>query len=190
VDCPGLEGLLTYRIPADLSVKPGDILTVPLNNRQVGAIAIRLLASPPADVPLAKIREVEDVVCTGFFGTSYWQVLERVAQYYCTPLISVVRGALPPGLLMRSQRRIRLHREALPNGADKFVGGTARRVLALLDAQPDGELQRSLSTTSGERGASRGEGFTQTRLGGKLFETAPTVSPEAEESCHSSRGSL
>ncbi|MEQ8467984.1 primosomal protein N' [Coleofasciculus sp. E1-EBD-02] len=155
VDCPGLEGLLTYRIPADLSIKPGDILTVPLNNRQVGAIAIRLLASPPADVPLAKIREVEDVIGTGFFENSYWQVLERVAQYYCTPLISVVRGALPPGLLMRSQRRVRLHREAIPDGADTFVGRTARQILALLDAQPDGDysvayLQRQV------KGARRG----------------------------------
>ncbi|MEQ8957514.1 MAG: primosomal protein N', partial [Coleofasciculus sp. C2-GNP5-27] len=126
-----------------------------LNNRQVGAIAIRLLASPPADVPLAKIREVDEVIGTGFFENSYWQVLERVAQYYCTPLISVVRGALPPGLLMRSQRRVRLHREAVPDGADTFVGRTARQILALLDAQPEGDysvayLQRQV------KGARRG----------------------------------
>lgn len=35
-------------------------------------------------------------------------MLDRIAAYYYTPLIQVVRVALPPGLLARSQRRIRL----------------------------------------------------------------------------------
>jgi len=155
VDCPGTQGLFTYRLPPDLSVNPGDVLSVPFGAQQLGAIAIRLLDSPPPDLAPDKIREVEDVVSAGFFPTSYWQLLERVAQYYCTPLMSVIRVALPPGLLGRSQRRIRLKASALPNQADTFVSPTARQLLALLQAQPDGDyswqyLQRQV------RGASRG----------------------------------
>jgi len=155
VDCPGTQGLFTYRIPSGLSVNPGDVLSVPFGAQQMGAIAIRLLDSPPPDLALDKIREIEDVICTGFFPASYWQLLERVAQYYCTPLISVIRGALPPGLLGRSQRRIRLKPSELPNSPDPFIGIAARQILGLLQAQPDGDysfayLQRQI------RGAKRG----------------------------------
>ena len=155
VDCPGAQGLYTYRLPPDLAVEPGDILTVPFGAQQLGAIAIRLVDSLPLELTPDKIKEVEDVVCSGFFPVSYWQLLERVADYYYTPLISVVRGALPPGLLSRSQRRVRLNPELLPRGADTFVSVTARQLLALLQAQPEKDysfsyLQRQV------RGASRG----------------------------------
>jgi primosomal protein N' (replication factor Y) len=111
VDCPGVQGLYTYRIPPDMQVQPGDILNVPFGSQQVGAIAIREINQLPADLNLSQIRDVEEVVCSGFFPTNYWTLLERVAQYYYTQLIQVVKVALPPGLLARSQRRIRLKPE-------------------------------------------------------------------------------
>jgi primosomal protein N' (replication factor Y) (superfamily II helicase) len=155
VDCPGTQGLYTYRMPSDLSINPGDVLSVPFGAQLLGAIAIRLVDSPPPDLPLDKIKEVEDVISAGFFPPSYWQLLERIAKYYCTPLISVIRVALPPGLLSRSQRRIRLNSAALPNSADTFIHPTARQILNLLEAQPEGDyswqyLQRQV------RGAKRG----------------------------------
>ena len=125
VDCPGSTGLFTYRLPAQLEIKPGDILSVPFGAQQLGAIAIRLLAQPNVDLPPEKIREVEDIVSVGFFPSAYWELLNRVAAYYYTPLIQVIRVALPPGLLGRSQRRIRL------------VGGRGARGSAYLLASPD-----------------------------------------------------
>ena len=107
VDCPGAQGIYTYRLPSELEVQPGDILSVPFGAQQVGAIAIRLVDQPPANLALDKIREVEDVVSVGFFPAAYWDLLNRVAEYYYTPLIQVIRVALPPGLLGRS-RRLRL----------------------------------------------------------------------------------
>jgi primosomal protein N' (replication factor Y) len=58
-------------------------------------------------------------------------------------------------LLSRSQRRIRINASALPNSPESFISSTARQLLALLQAQPDGDysfsyLQRQV------RGASRG----------------------------------
>lgn len=99
VDYPGEQGLLTYRLPEALTIHPGDILCVPLGAQLVGGIAVRLLASPPLDLAPERIREVEDVITSGFFPPSYWQLIEQVAQYYCTGLITVTRVALPPGLL-------------------------------------------------------------------------------------------
>jgi primosomal protein N' (replication factor Y) (superfamily II helicase) len=115
VDCPGslteIEkggNLYPYKLPTGLEVKPGDILSVPFGAQHLTGVAIRLLTKPPADLPLEKIRDVEDVIQKKFFRDSYWTLMERVSQYYYTQLIQVIRTALPPGLLGRSQRRIRL----------------------------------------------------------------------------------
>ncbi|MEH2081593.1 MAG: primosomal protein N' [Nostoc sp.] len=148
VDCPGSTGLFTYRLPAQLEIKPGDILSVPFGAQQLGAIAIQLLAQPNIDLPPEKIREVEDIVSVGFFPSAYWELLNRVAAYYYTPLIQVIRVALPPGLLGRSQRRIRLVRSRGAGGSSSllasadplaFLTPTARQVWQLLQGQPAGD---------------------------------------------------
>ncbi len=137
VDCSGATGLFTYQLPEQLEVKSGDILSVPFGAQVVGAIAIRLLAEPPEDISIDKIRNVEDVVSVGFFPRAYWELLNKVAEYYYTPLIQVVRVALPPGLLGRSQRRIRLVKgiPAVPS----YLSQTARQIFDLLQAQPAGD---------------------------------------------------
>ncbi len=148
VDCPGSTGLFTYRLPAQLEIKPGDILSVPFGAQQLGAIAIRLLTQPNVDLPPEKIREVEDIVSVGFFPSAYWELLNQVAAYYYTPLIQVIRVALPPGLLGRSQRRIRLVRGEGAGGSSyllaspnplAFLTPTARQVWELLQGQPAGD---------------------------------------------------
>ena len=108
VDCPGAQGLYTYRIPQDFQVLPGDIVSVPFGGRQLGAIAIRLLSKSSITSLDYDLRDVDSLVSQGFFSKDYWKLLERIANYYQTPLIQVIRTALPPGLLGRSQRRIRL----------------------------------------------------------------------------------
>ena len=135
VDCPGCSDLFTYKIPAQLAIKPGDILSVPFGATQVGAIAIRLLTEPNLDIPLEKIREVEDVVSEGFFPPGYWTLLNRVAAYYYTPLILVIRVALPPGLLGRSQRRLRLTSLGKKNLAI-YISPIAQQVITLLQKTP------------------------------------------------------
>ncbi len=147
VDCPGAstelekgEKLYTYRLPAKLEVKPGDILSVPFGLQRLGGVAIRILAKPPADLAAEEIKEVEDVIQRDFIGDSYFSLLERVSQYYYTQLIQVIRMALPPGLLGRSQHRIRLKRENIPNGAVEFLGSkAARQILQILQSQVDGD---------------------------------------------------
>ncbi|MCL1464145.1 primosomal protein N' [Argonema galeatum] len=151
VDSPGTQSeaqdrenapsqkLYTYRLPPDLQVSPGDILSVPFGAQQVGAIAIRLLDRPPADLPSEKIRDIEDVVTQGFFPPAYWNLLNRLSQYYYTALMQVIRMALPPGLLSRSSRRIRLVPEAIPPGANAFLSPTARQILELLQASKTGD---------------------------------------------------
>ncbi|WP_448562171.1 primosomal protein N' [Trichothermofontia sp.] len=121
VDCPGVSGLFTYAMPSHLAVQPGDILSVPFGHQQVGAIAVRLITTLPPDLTPEQIRPITEVIARGFFSPTYWDLLQRVADYYYTPLIQVIRTALPPGLLGRAQRRIRLspklHPQVVPQVA-------------------------------------------------------------------------
>ncbi|MGF1496576.1 MAG: primosomal protein N' [Elainellaceae cyanobacterium] len=155
VDCPGAQGVYTYQIPADIEVQPGDILSVPFGGQQVGGVAIQITQTVDPGLDAATIRPIDDVVSRGFFPPGYWSLLRQVADYYCTPLMQVVRVALPPGLLGRSQRRIRLKPDAVPPGAEAFLQPAARDILQRLQGQKQGDytwtyLQRHI------RGAKRG----------------------------------
>lgn len=155
VDCPGVQGLYTYHIPPELSIKSGDILNVPFGSQMVGGIAIRRVTSLPRDLDIQRVRDVEDVITAGFFPSRYWELLNRVAQYYCTDLITVVRGALPPGLLGRSQCRIRLKSKILSPKTKTFCSSVAEQILNLLLSQKDGDYSSQYLHRE-VRGASRG----------------------------------
>ncbi|WP_233219761.1 primosomal protein N' [Pleurocapsa sp. CCALA 161] len=155
VDSPGeTQGLYTYSLPLELKVQSGDIVAVPFGMQIIGGIAIRLIPSPPADLNPARIRPIEDVITSGFFQDTYWQLLEKIANYYCTDLMSAIRVALPPGLLGRSQRRVRLS-STLPPGAETFCSVVAGKVLRLLQSQKDGDYSVNYLRNK-VKGASRG----------------------------------
>ena len=144
VDCPGAQGLYTYEIPFDLIVRVGDILSVPFGGQQVGAIALvvdfdeKSLRSIGLDIE--KIRKIDAVVSEGFFPAHYWTLLPRVAKYYQTPLMQVVRAALPPGLLSRSQRRLKLRSDQNNNlNRNLAVYLEAQKVLDLLSESKTGD---------------------------------------------------
>ncbi|MEL6501311.1 MAG: primosomal protein N', partial [Cyanobacteria bacterium J06623_1] len=154
VDSPGTQGLYTYSLPAELSVQSGDIVSIPFGMQLTGGIAIRLLTSPPGDLDPARIRPIEDVVTSGFFQDTYWRLLEKIADYYSTDLMSTIRVALPPGLLGRSQRRVKLS-DSLPSGAETFCSLVAGKILRLLQSQKDGDYSVKYLRNQ-VKGASRG----------------------------------
>jgi len=131
VDCPNATEAYTYRIPDGMTVEPGDILSVPFGAQQMGALAVRRLTRLPEDLSAEDVRPVEAVVGRGFFPPGYWDLLQRVATEYCTPLMQVVRTALPPGLLRRSQRRIRLC-DSAPSTPEDTLSTGAQKLLAVL----------------------------------------------------------
>lgn len=135
VDCPGAQGVFTYRLDG-LAVHPGDIVSVPFGPQQVGGVVIRTVPQLPAGLEPAQVRSIEAIVQAGFFPASYWEVLHRVATYYHTSLMQVIRVALPSGLLARSQRRIRLLHPARPAVP---LSPVAQAVLSLLQASKTGD---------------------------------------------------
>ncbi|WP_310484698.1 primosomal protein N', partial [Chamaesiphon sp. VAR_48_metabat_403] len=133
VDCPGTQALYTYNVPERLKIRVGDILSVPLGGQVVGGIAIRFVDRLPENLAIDKIKDIDDVVASGLFKANYWQWLEQIADYYYTPLIQVIKVALPPGLLTRSHRRIRsIYLDA---NSDVFLGDIAKKILDLLNSQ-------------------------------------------------------
>ncbi|MBX2863683.1 MAG: primosomal protein N' [Leptolyngbyaceae cyanobacterium MAG.088] len=142
VDCPGVQGLYTYRMSKDFDVEPGDIVSVTFGGRQLGAIAIRLISISSISNIAYQLRNIDAIVSQGFFSKDYWKLLERVADYYQTALIQVIRTALPPGLLGRSQRRIRL--KLPPQNPDLLSGmqgfdPPAQALLNALSRSPQGD---------------------------------------------------
>lgn len=173
MDCAGAQGLYTYHLPPDLSVAVGDILSVPFGQQQVGAIAIRLLTTPPPELSEKQIRSVASVVSRGMFSRNYWQLLEKVSVYYQTPLIQVIRTALPPGLLGRSQRRVRLLPEAIPAGAEAFLSPAAACVLTQLQQSANGDYTWQYLRQKC-RGASRGINALMQREWAESYLALPT----------------
>jgi primosomal protein N' (replication factor Y) (superfamily II helicase) len=177
VDCPGAPGLFTYRVPAHLTVKPGDILSVPFGSQQVGAIAIGFIPQLPPDLTPAQVKEVEATLSTGFFPPTYWALLTQIAQYYYTPLMQVVRAALPPGLLSRSQRRVRL----VETDSPPPLSPIATQLLTLLQSSKTKNyswqhLQRQV------KGASRGIAeLVQAGLAESYLEPPTPVRPKQRQ---------
>ncbi|MEM9266104.1 MAG: primosomal protein N' [Cyanobacteria bacterium P01_F01_bin.13] len=139
VDCPGVQGLYTYKIPENLNIESGDIVSVSFGQRQLGAIAIRLIVMSSLSTLDYKLLDVHSVVSQGFFSKDYWKLLERVADYYQTPLIQVIRTALPPGLLGRSQRRIRLKACSQDHNDLPTLTLSAQALLSALRQSPQGD---------------------------------------------------
>jgi primosomal protein N' (replication factor Y) (superfamily II helicase) len=154
VDCPGIQALYTYNIPEKFTVQIGDILSVPLSGQVVGGIAIRFIDRASVDFPLDRIRDIEDVVASGLFKPDYWNWLIQISEYYYTPLIQVIKVALPPGLLTKSQRRIRL----APTIADLdvFLSQPAKQIIKLLQSKPEGDYSWQYIQQQVHAGARRG----------------------------------
>lgn len=141
VDCPGATGLYAYRAPVSLAICAGDIVSVQFGAQQVGAIAIRTITKLPDGLDPSSIKSIENVINRAFFNKEYWTLLIRVARYYQTSFIRVIRAALPPGLLSRSQKRVRLKR----NFSIETIETIEKRTLqALIDSPVSASVSASI----------------------------------------------
>lgn len=139
VDYGGQSEHYTYAIPDDLVVQPGDILTVPWRQQVIGAIALEITSDPPVSVALHQIRPIDSILKQRFFSHAYWTLLQRMAEYYQTPLIQVLKTALPPGLLAKSQRRLRLRADQIPPTIDPRLAPGVAQLLATLQNSATGD---------------------------------------------------
>ncbi|MDX2254325.1 MAG: primosomal protein N' [Pseudanabaenaceae cyanobacterium bins.39] len=110
VDCIGIDDLLTYLVPEGVHIQVGDILSVPVGSRYVGAIALKISDRLEAHLNLdtIQIKPISSVISSGIFPPIYWDLLTRIAAYYRTPLLQTVKTALPPKLLDQSHYRVKV----------------------------------------------------------------------------------
>ncbi|MEL7359807.1 MAG: primosomal protein N' [Cyanobacteria bacterium J06560_6] len=190
VDSPGASGLYTYRIPAEIMVSEGDIISVPFGTQQVGAIAIRLLAHAPEGLTPSSIKPIEAVINTTLFTKEYWTALNRVADYYQTPFIRVLKAALPPGLLSKSQRRVRLRQSLSAEKMAALMTGrgfsrSAVKLIEVLQSSPTGDyswqyLKRQIKAPRKTGTATQALSALQ-RCGWVESYLAPPRSPSAQK---------
>ncbi len=122
----------TYAIPADSSVRVGDIVAVPFGSKVVNGIVLQTLTHP-GSLATHRIRAIEGVVATGILPGSFWILLQRVSEYYLTSMTQVLRTVLPAGLLQRSQKRVAL--VAAPLLQTGFLSDPGQAVLDVLQAK-------------------------------------------------------
>jgi primosomal protein N' (replication factor Y) (superfamily II helicase) len=136
VDAPSHCRTYTYRLAPGMAVASGDVVSVPFGSQRMGGIVLSCSESLPRDLDASQIKTVEEVLGAGFLPSSFWQILEQVAEYYLAPLARVIETALPPGLLSRSQRRIRLAKQSNPM-AEWGLSQDGKALLEFLSAQKE-----------------------------------------------------
>jgi len=134
VDYPMEEEGYTYGVPTGWSVAAGDVVEVPFGSQMRCGVVLGVLRDLPQNLSPDQVRSVAAVLGASFLPAGYWSLLEQVAAYYCTPLVQVVRTALPPGVLGHSQRRLRLRSTAMPP-----LSAVAQRLVQLLQRSATGD---------------------------------------------------
>ncbi len=112
VDVPGVQEVYTYRAIA--GVMPGDVVQVPWRHRLAVGMVLGWVAALPAGVTPDQVKPIAALLHPQLFPADYWPLLQKVADYYQTSLVQVLRLALPPGVFRRSQTRVKVTGAAAP----------------------------------------------------------------------------
>lgn len=174
VNCPGIEELLSYIVPPNFLIARGDIVTVPLGKRFVSGIVMEIVETN-GDHALT-LRPIESCVSTSILPDSYWELLNRTSQYYCTPLIQTTKAALPPKLIEQSSHRVKL----INVNSDLPLTEEAQIVFDFLKSYPKGVSRRYLLqklSTPGQRGLKE---LQKLKLISIFYEISKKPNPQTE----------
>ncbi|MDP8924364.1 MAG: primosomal protein N' [Chloroflexota bacterium] len=107
----GGAGSLTYRVPDDLPVRPGDLVLVPLLKRLLPGVVVAVAGATP-DFPT---RPVEDRLADdAFLGPLQLTLARWIAAHYRASLFDCLALFLPPGLTAKLLRAARDGRLRVP----------------------------------------------------------------------------
>ena len=103
-------GPLDYRVPADMTVAPGAIVVAPLGPRQLMGVVWeedRLPAEPVGDNRLRNLIAVADAPP---IAAALRRLIEWTADYYLSPIASVLRMAMPSSAALAGARTVTEYR--------------------------------------------------------------------------------
>src|ERR1044072_4511296 len=103
-------GPLDYRVPEGMHAEPGSIVVAPLGPRQLLGVAWEQDRLPANEVPDARLRPLAGVVDVPPIATPLRRLCEWTADYYLSPLASVLRMVLPSSAALEGSRQLTEYR--------------------------------------------------------------------------------
>jgi primosomal protein N' (replication factor Y) len=99
-------GPLDYRVPDAMLVEPGSIVVAPLGPRQLLGVAWEAERLPTNEVPDTRLRPLAGLVDVLPIAAPLRRLCEWTADYYLSPLASVLRMVLPSSAALEGSRQL------------------------------------------------------------------------------------
>jgi primosomal protein N' (replication factor Y) (superfamily II helicase) len=103
-------GPLDYRVPEGMTVEPGSVVIAPLGPRQLLGVAWEADRLPAAEVPDSRLRPLAGVMGVPPIAAPLRRLCEWTADYYLSPLASVLRMVLPSSAALDGPRQLTEYR--------------------------------------------------------------------------------
>lgn len=89
---------LTYEVPPDMEVTPGDCVRIPLRGKQVLGVVFQIRKEKCSDEVNVPLQRVTEIVRRGIITSELLFLVRWVADYYVAPLGEVLSFVLPRGI--------------------------------------------------------------------------------------------
>ncbi|MCA1654467.1 MAG: primosomal protein N' [Sphingomicrobium sp.] len=99
-------GPLDYRIPDGMAVEPGSVVVAPLGPRQLIGVAWEAGRVPTEEVGDNRLRPLAGLIDVPAIAAPLRRLAEWTANYYLSPLASVLRMVLPSSAALASPRHL------------------------------------------------------------------------------------
>jgi primosomal protein N' (replication factor Y) len=103
-------GPLDYRVPDDMTVEPGSVVVAPLGPRQLLGVAWEPDRLPTNEVPDSRRRPLASALAVPPLAAPLRRLAEWTADYYLSPLASVLRMVLPSSAALDGPRQLTEYR--------------------------------------------------------------------------------
>ena len=123
-------GPLDYRVPNGMHVEPGSVVVAPLGPRQLIGVAWEPERLPTDEVGDNRLRPILGTLDVAPIAASLRRLAEWTADYYLSPLASVLRMILPSSSALEGPRRLTEYR---PTGVapDRMTPQRAKALAAI-----------------------------------------------------------
>ena len=126
-------GPLDYRVPEGMTVEPGSVVVVPLGPRQLLGAVWEPERLSTDEVPESRLRPLARLVDVPPVAEPLRRLCEWTADYYLSPLASVLRMVLPSSAALEAPRQLIEYR--LSGQAPQRMTPLREKALALLEGR-------------------------------------------------------
>ncbi|UUR08395.1 primosomal protein N' [Sphingomonas glaciei] len=103
-------GPLDYRVPDGMAVEPGSVVIAPLGPRQLVGVAWEAERLPSEEVGDNRLRPLAGLIDVPVIPAPLRRLCEWTADYYLSPLASVLRMVLPSSSALEGSRQLTEYR--------------------------------------------------------------------------------